>query len=49
MLDGRSGGENTSGSSYNIGGTSSSSSSGSFAQSNQSMPSPSDLDDDIPF
>jgi len=49
MLDGRSGGENASGSSYNIGGASSSSSSSSFDQANQSMPSPSDLDDDIPF
>ena len=49
MLDGRSGGENTSGSSYNIGGASSSSSSSSFYHANQSMPSPRDLYDDIPF
>tara|TARA_B110000008_G_scaffold51288_1_gene50381 strand:+ start:50573 stop:51061 length:489 start_codon:yes stop_codon:yes gene_type:complete len=50
MLDGRSGGENASGSSYNITGSGgNNSSSSSFDQGSQSMPSPSDLDDDIPF
>ena len=50
MLDGRSGGENASGPSYNITGSGgNNSSSSSFDQGSQSMPSPSDLDDDIPF
>ncbi|MDB4016555.1 single-stranded DNA-binding protein [Amylibacter sp.] len=50
MLDGRSGGENASSPSYNITGSGgNNSSSSSFDQGSQSMPSPSDLDDDIPF
>ena len=50
MLDGRSGGENASGPSYKITGSGgNNSSSSSFDQGSQSMPSPSDLDDDIPF
>ena len=50
MRDGRSGGENASDPSYNITGSGgNNSSSSSFDQGSQSMPSPSDLDDDIPF
>ena len=50
MLDGRSGGDNPSGTGYNVsGGNMGGSDSGSFGQESQSMPTPSDLDDDIPF
>ena len=50
MLDGRSGGDNSSGTGYNVsGGNMGGSDTGAFGQESQSMPTPSDLDDDIPF